>query len=231
MTFLPTAHLTFRKATASGGNNTGPNCVEIAEWTTPSLSNGNGGNNCVEVTFAKAQLSNPSGNCVEVGPARKATASGSAGHCVTTSQAVKATASAAQYNCVTVAHAKATASPNDSMGGCVEPGQAQPSTAHTDCTPETCQTPGIEPGDIVVRDSKSGENSELIVFKRDQWDRFTERVIAGEYELTDGDYPYIMRDPNGGPVTLHFNKGEWDAFRDGCTKGEFNYPAPELTNA
>lgn len=210
MTCAHTAHLTFRKATKSGGNNTGPNCVEVANFFKAGRSNGNGGNNCVEITYAKAMDSNPSGNCVEVGPARKATKSGAAGQCVT------------------VAHAKATASPNDSMGGCVEPGPA--TSAHTDCTPATCRTPGIEPGDVVVRDSKSGDRSPLIVFKREQWDRYVERVIAGEHELTDGEYPYVMRCPNGTGISLFFNAGEWDAFRDGCAKGEFTYATPELAS-
>jgi hypothetical protein len=206
MTCHHTARLTFAKATASGGNNTGPNCVEVANFFKADASNPSG--NCVEVTYATALASNGNGgaNCVEVGPARKATAS------------------IQQYLCVTVAHAAAAESA--AAGHCVEPGQAQPE--HTGCTPETCKTPGIEPGDVVVRDSKhgGGDDSPLLVFKPEQWDRYVDRVILGEYELTGGEYPYVMRDPNGGPVTLHFNQGEWDAFRDGCTKGEFTYPAP-----
>lgn len=35
-------------------------------WKKSSRSNGNGGNNCVEVFWKKSTWSNPSGNCVEV---------------------------------------------------------------------------------------------------------------------------------------------------------------------
>jgi len=36
------------------------------EWRKSTYSNGNGGNNCVEVKFKKSSYSGPNGNCVEV---------------------------------------------------------------------------------------------------------------------------------------------------------------------
>lgn len=203
-TCLHTAHLAFRSATASGGNDTGPNCVEVAPFFKATRSNPSG--NCVEVAFASARDSNGNGgnNCVEVGEAkdaRKATASGAAGHCVT------------------VSHAKAAAS--GPLDKCVEPGQATEDT-HSDCTPETCLTPGINPGDIVVRDSKLGEDSPLVVWAPDAWRGYVANVVAHGME-TGGPLGYLMRDPRNPGIVLNFNVGEEGAFRDGCTKGEFNY--------
>jgi hypothetical protein len=149
-----TASLAFRKATASGGNQSGPNCVEVA-------------------AFQKAASSNPSGNCVEV---------------------------------ATTAAVQPTVAGDDT---------------HAHCTPETCLTPGIEPGDVVVRDSKLGDDSPLIVFSPQQWVGVVMATCAGAEERHGGDY--LMRDPRNPGVVLRFTAGEWNAFRDGCTKGEFNY--------
>lgn len=38
-------------------------------WRKSKRSNGNGGNNCVEVGWRKASYSSPSGNCIEVSAA------------------------------------------------------------------------------------------------------------------------------------------------------------------
>lgn len=157
--------LTFRKATASGGNNTGPNCVEVA-------------------AFTKAAQSNPSGNCVEVGQAHKAPASLAAGHCVTVSET--------------------TPTPED----------------HT-CTPATCKTPGINPGDIVVRDSKLGEASPYVVFTPEAWRGYVATVIEAGMERDGGEY--LLRDPRQPGIILHFTPDEAHAFRHGCLTGEFNF--------
>lgn len=164
-----TARLAFRKATASGGNENGPNCVEVAP-------------------FRKALDSNPSGNCVEVG------------------------------------HASARDSNGNGGNNCVEPGQAHAdphADPHAACTPETCLTPGISPGDVVVRDSKLGEDSPLVVFRADEWRGYVAAVINGgmEHDGTE----YVLRDLRNPGIILHFTPGEAEAFRSGCTKGEFNY--------
>ena len=177
--------ITFVKASKSGGNQSGPNCVEVGAFTKAAASVPNGA--CVEVgSYRKASHSNPSGNCVEVAHT-KATKSGAAGHCV-------------------------------------EPGQAT-AAQHLDCNPETCTTPGIEPGDIVVRDSKGGEGSPLVVFRPREWRSLVERVVAGldaEHRASNGPHPWFIADPRTS-VVLWFTDAEWDAFRDGCTKSEFDY--------
>jgi len=193
----------FRTAAASGGNQSGPNCVEVGAFATASASGAAG--HCVEVAFAKAEMSNPSGNCVEVGFAAAA-ASGAAGHCVE------------------VGHAKASAS--HPVGDCVEPGQAVAVSHDHGCTAETCSTPGIAPGDIVVRDSKNnGEGSPVAVFRPEEWKALVDRVVKGE----DGEHfdagqehPWSISDPRTG-VVLRYTGDEWAAFRDGCSKHEFDY--------
>lgn len=156
-------------------------------------------------------------NCVEVAGFRKASSSVQA-NCVEMTVAVKATRSTAAGHCVTVAHAKAARSVGD--GHCVEAGVAQQDN-HTDCTPQTCSTPGIQPGDVVVRDSKLGADSPLVVFRPQEWREYVATVIEGGMERDGADY--VLRDLRNPGVVLRFNPGEEDAFRDGCTKGEFTY--------
>lgn len=175
--------ITFRKATKSGGNDTGPNCVEVGE-------------------FFKATDSNPSGNCVETA-------------------FFKATRSGPSNACVEVAHAAASKSNGNGGNNCVEPGLAVPNDHTPTCTPETCTTPGIEPGDVVVRDSKLGDSSPLLIFSARQWKAYVGVVIEAGMELEGSDF--ILRSPHNPGITLRFTPDEADAFRDGCIKGEFNY--------
>lgn len=194
--------ITFRKATASGGNDTGPNCVEVGQFQ-----------------FRKATMSNPIGSCVEVAHYAKATRSWTGNNCVEVGQAVTATASGEAANCVAVAHARPEAS--GAAGHCVEPGVATAEEAHA-CTPETCKTPGINPGDVVIRDSKLGAESPLAVYPMDAWRMYVAVVIESGME-PDGLGGYVLRDYANPSHILNFTQGEADAFRDGCTKGEFNY--------
>lgn len=135
---------TWTKALKSGGNDTGPNCVEALNF-------------------------------------RKAVKSGAEGHCV---EATTATAT------------------------------------HAQCLPETCLTPGIKDGDVIVRDSKLGDDSPWAVFTAEQWAVFTAEVAAGDGDVVDGD-DFLIRDPRGTGVTLRYTAAEWDAFTDGCRNREF----------
>lgn len=146
-TCIHTAGLAFRAAAKSGGNQNGPNCVEVA-------------------AFVKARASNPSGNCVEMSVARGHTAA---------------------------------------------------------CTPATCSTPGIREGDVVVRDSKDGTSGPVVVFSPAEWADYTTQVAHGR-EDRDG-AAYIIKDPRGTGIVLRYTAAEWDAFRDGCRRGEFTADA------
>jgi hypothetical protein len=178
--------LAWRTATASGQNQSGPNCVEVAPFRKATRSGGNG-DNCVEVSHLRtATRSGGNGdNCVQVGTFTKAAHSNPSGNCV----------------------------------------QAAPATAdqHAACTPETCTTPGIEPGDVVVRDSKLGDDSPLLVFKPEAWEAFCAEVADGREDTRNG--KWIITDPSGSGVTLFFTAGEWEAFTDGCQKHEFTMQA------
>lgn len=136
---------TWTKASKSGGNNTGPNCVEA-------------------LSFRKATKSGP--NC---------------------------------DNCVEVARA------GDSL--------------HDWCTAGVCLTPGIGNGDVVVRDSKLGDDSPLAVFTPEQWSAYVTEVAAGRADRDGGDY--VLVDPRGTGIVLRYTFGEWDAFQDGCAREEF----------
>jgi uncharacterized protein DUF397 len=158
------------------------------------------------ITFRSASKSNAGNVCVQVGQAadaRKASKSGAAGHCVTVTAAAaarKASKSAQGRTCVTVEPAR---------------------DGHdASCTAQTCKTPGVAVGDIVVRDSKLGDDSPWVVFQPAEWADFVAAVIAGAHEVVDGDY--LIRDGRTG-VTLHYTPAEWDAFLDGCVKDEFAY--------
>lgn len=59
--------LDFRKATASGNNDTGPNCVEVATYRTADASGAAG--HCVQVGFATATASVANSACVDAGVA------------------------------------------------------------------------------------------------------------------------------------------------------------------
>lgn len=178
-----TSGISFRKATASGNNQSGPNCVEVGVFFKAQQSGPAG--HCVEVAFTKAARSHPVGECVEV------------------------------------AYAKAASS--NPSGNCVEPGQATVDE-HAECTPETCRTPGIEPGDVVVRDSKLGEDSPLAVFTLPEWVELAAAVAAGApyAAVQSGPDGATITDPRSG-VVLNYTVAEWDAFTDGCQKGEFAY--------
>lgn len=199
------------------------NCHHTAAVTFRSASasgNNDNGPNCVEVgPFLSASFSNPIGNCVEAA-FTTASASGAAGHCVS------------------VAYAKPKDSNGNGGNNCVEPGVAELDHP-ADCTPETCRTPGIEPGDVLVRDSKLGEGSPLIRFRPEQWRAYVAQVIEGGMEFdptphtftapsgqTRDDCQYVLRDPANPGNVLRFHPAEADAFRTGCAAGEFNYSQP-----
>lgn len=122
-------------------------------------------------------------------------------------------------NCVEIAFATGTAS--GPAGHCVDAGVAT-ADIHAPCTPETCKAPGVQPGDTVVRDSKDNETGPWVVFRPEEWRDYVTAVLEGSRESVNGQY--VIRDPRTS-VILRFTVPEWEAFVDGCAKGEFTYDA------
>lgn len=91
---------------------------------------------------------------------------------------------------------------------------------HAHCPPQGCRAVGIADGDVVVRDSKLGVDSPLLVYSPQRWAAFVELVASG-VEDRHGD-AFLIHDPRPGYDTrLIFTPGEWAAFADGCRNGEF----------
>lgn len=126
-------------------------------WTKSAYSNGNGGNNCVEVlhSWFKSSHSGP-GNCLEV-----------AFH--------KSSHSLGNGTCVEAGYHKASGC---SAGGCVEVG----SEASTHCAGGECVETAVIDDTIYVRDSKDPDGPKL-AFDRDEWAAFVAGVKDGEFEF------------------------------------------------
>jgi hypothetical protein len=134
---------TWVKATLSGGNQTGPNCVECLQFRKASESGANS-DNCVLVATADEML-------------------------------------------------------------------------HVHCPGDECLYPNIADGSVLVRDSKLGPDSPVIVFTADEWVAYTAEVAAGRDDRDGGDH--VIRSADG--IVLRFTDGEWAAFTDGCQRNEF----------
>lgn len=91
---------------------------------------------------------------------------------------------------------------------------------HDHCTDEKCLTEGIRSGDVLVRDSKAGPGSPVIVFTPMLWAAYVDAVADGQ-AYPDGD-GFTVIDPRGTGTVLRFTAAEWDAFVDGCRRGEFD---------
>lgn len=126
-------------------------------------------------------------------------------------------------NCVQCLHfTKATMSDN-SGANCVEQSVAT-NALHAHCGADECLAEGIAAGDVIVRDSKAGPGSPVAVFTPALWEQFVAAVADGQ-QWRDGD-DFTIVDPRGTGVVLRYTPGEWEAFRDGCRKGEFALAEP-----
>lgn len=121
-------------------------------------------------------------------------------------------------NCVQCLQFSKACKSDNSGANCVETSVAMESL-HDHCGPGECLAEGIRSGDVVVRDSKGGPGSPVAVFTPALWDQFVAAVADGQ-QWRDGE-DWTITDPRGTGVVLRFTAGEWDAFRDGCGKGEF----------
>lgn len=114
--------------------------------------------------WRKATASNPSGCCLELGVWQKAAASQGASNCLEVNGVwVKARASSGNANCL----------------------QASALTA-ADLTDEAlAQHPKARDSDVLVlvRDSKLGEASPVLIFSRPEWEAAAMGFRAGEFDL------------------------------------------------
>jgi hypothetical protein len=122
---------------------------------------------------------------------------------------------------------KASASAAD-IANCVETAVAT-DEAHAHCTPGQCLAEGIDTGDLIVRDSKAGPGSPVAVFTPRLWELYVASVADGRSDVVDGSH--VIIDPRGTGTVLRFTDGEWDAFVDGCRKGEFALATAEPVQA
>lgn len=188
----------------------GGECVEVTRWRpTWQRSSRCDGGQCVEIAWKRASGCN-GGECVLVGWC-KATASAIAGECVEAAL-VKSSFWSDSANCVEVGRwVKSEAS--GPSGECVEAGRC-----------------GCPDGQVLVRDSKLGDDSPVLEFTTADWAEFLDSVkrgflpwcvdINGPDVLMTG--PGDPADPGGRSGLLRFTHGEWDAFEAGAMAGEFD---------
>lgn len=141
---MPLTRNTWVKAAKSGGNNTGPNCVECLQWS-PG---------------------------------------------------------------------------DDATGTSVRIAYADQRGLHAHCAKDQCTYPDLQDGTILIRDTKLGQQSPLLVFTPRQFQDLVEATAAGTRHLDAGGR-LLIRDPGNASLYLSFTPGEWDAFADGCRRGEF----------
>jgi hypothetical protein len=173
------------------------NCVEvIALWKKSSRSNGNGGNNCVEVACLPATASGSAGYCVEVGHA-------------------KAEKSAAVSQCAEVSRA------DEHEDGCMcdtvrVNGVLVPGARSGDVLLRDSKDKGDGP--VFVYTSKQWV--EFCAEVKRQSMGWPIRTVVGGEEF------YVVIDPVDLSRKLLFTVNEWAAFVDGVFKGEFIQKAP-----
>lgn len=77
-----------------------------------------------------------------------------------------------------------------------------------------------EDGDVLVRDSKLGDASPILRFTPAEWAEFVTAVADGLVVVNED--RFLINSRGIDDTFLSFTAGEWDAFRDGCQRGEFS---------
>jgi hypothetical protein len=97
----------------------------------------------------------------------------------------KSTRSLTESSCVEVQWK--TSSFSNNGGQCVEVGVWKKSTASGPWTTDNCVevAGGENLEEILVRDTKLGEDSPVLHFNREEWNAFRTGMLAGEFDLPD----------------------------------------------
>jgi hypothetical protein len=79
----------------------------------------------------------------------------------------------------------------------------------------------LEPGDVVVRDSKQNgqEDQPYIIFTSHEWTHYLHTLKMGYGAIFNGVDTYVIHKDI---KMLTYTPAEWDAFMDGVWKGEFD---------
>jgi len=123
----------------------------------------------------------------------------------------------------------------DNSGSCVEVQFIKSSF----CNADGCVEVGHTDGNVLLRDSKLGDRSPVLVFPGDEWDQLLADWREGRQlssidgslscvRMLNGHLVFMHPTATGVLETLHFDEVESAAFGAGVLAGEFDRPIPSL---
>lgn len=126
----------------------------------------------------------------------------------------------AQGGCVEAKYVRASSC---GAGSCVE-------VSYSSCGNGDCVEVARDGDQVLVRDSKLGDDSPVLRYSLSRWVSFLAAIVGGElphsaFEQPDGSVDLARGFASAGDmVRLGFTREEWDAFVEGVEKGEFDLP-------
>jgi len=119
--------------------------------------------------------------------------------------------------------------------GCVEVSYTKSSF----CNSDGCVEVGHAEGNVLLRDSKLGDKSPVLIFPGDEWDQLLADWRAGHQlssvdgslscvRMLNGHLVFMHPTASGKLESLHFDETEAEAFGAGVLAGEFDRPIPAL---